>query len=252
MIRKLFPLLFITFLLASCANKKKLIYFQNKVPSNTAEAMSYSPIFKKDDLLSIVVTSTNPVATAPFNLMQGASSAGVGQDAGGISGYLIDESGEINFPYLGKIQFLGLTRSEATKMLEEKLKMYLDKPVVQIQIQNFRITLLGDITRPGIYPINNERITIIEAIGLGGDLAITGKRMNVKVIRDRNGEKTEYLVDLTKTDVFTSPVYYLEQNDIVYVEPNQTKLTGAVLNPALGIVFSFTSVLIATLGIVFR
>ena len=252
MIYKILSLIFVCSLLASCANKKKLVYFQNAVPSDSTKVMSYSPVFKKDDLLSIVVSSSNAEASAPFNIGSSVSTSGAMQSASGINGFLVDEEGEINFPYLGKLKVIGLTRSAATKMLEENLKIYLDKPVVQIQIQNFRITLLGDVSSPGIYPISNERITIIEAIGLGGDLAITGKRKNIKVIRDRNGIKTEYLVDLTQTDVFTSPVYYLEQNDIVYVEPNQTKLTGAVLNPAIGLIFSVTTLIVTSLSILFR
>ena len=241
-------LIFTLFLFTSCANRKKLIYFQEPVPANAEKDMNYSPIFKKDDLISIVVSSSNAEATIPFNLM--VPSAG---DAGHSTiGFLIDENGDVNYPFLGKIHLQGLTRSQAIQLMEEKLKPYLDKPIVQMHIENFKITLLGDFAKPGNYQIPNERITLLEAIGLGGDLSVTGIRKNIKVIRDRNGKRTEYIVDLTKTDVFNSEVYYLEQNDIIYIEPNQTKLAASVLNPAIAYVFSLTTLIVTSLSIILR
>ncbi len=240
--------LFSIILFASCANRKKLIYFQEPVPAQAEKEMNYSPIFKKDDLVSIVVSSSNAEATIPFNLMI-PSTGGAGQTT---MGFLIDENGEVNYPFLGKIQLQGLTRSQAIQLMEEKLKPYLDKPIVQMRIENFKITLLGDFAKPGNYQIPNERITLPEALGLGGDLNVTGQRRNIKVIRDRNGKRTEYLVDLTKTDLFNSEVYYLEQNDIVYIEPNQTKLAASVLNPAIAYVFSLTTLIVTSLSILTR
>jgi polysaccharide export outer membrane protein len=252
MLKSILSVFLIIVLFSSCANSKKMIYFQETVPSEATKEMNYSPVLKKDDLLSIAVSSSSIEASTPFNIQVPQTGASSGGSGGGQQGYLIDENGDINFPFLGKIQLLGMTRSQAITMMEEKLRPYLDKPIVQIRILNFKITLLGDISKPGNYLITNERITLLEALGLGGDLSITGKRRNVKVIRDRNGKRTEYLIDLTKSDLFNSDVYYLEQNDIVYIEPNQTKLVSSVLNPAIGLIFSVTTLVITSLSILTR
>ncbi|HNQ20114.1 MAG TPA: SLBB domain-containing protein, partial [Bacteroidales bacterium] len=138
-------------------------------------------------------------------------------------------------------------------MLENKYANYLQHPIVNIHIENFKITVLGEVNHPGTFKIPNERITILEAIGLAGDLKIAGERKNVLVIRDNDGIKTEYRVDLTSTDILYSPVYYLEQNDVVYVEPNYTARRQATVWRTEGSLFiSLTSLIVTTLSIIFR
>ncbi len=168
-------------------------------------------------------------------------------------GYLIDAEGNIDFPVLGKIKIAGLNRNEATELLKEKLKPYLKEVSILIRILNFKVTVLGEVRNPGSFNIPNERITLLEAIGIAGDLNITAVRKNVLVIRDENGKKTEYRVDLTKKGVFVSPVYYLNQNDVVYVQPNRAKINSSVINPAnAGIVISAVSLIVSVLVLLSR
>ena len=169
------------------------------------------------------------------------------------AGYLIDQDGNVNLPVIGKVHLAGMRRTEAITMLENKYSDYLQHPIVNIHIENFKITVLGEVNHPGTFKIPNERITILEAIGLAGDLKIAGERRNVLVIRDNDGIKTEYRVDLTSTDILYSPVYYLEQNDVVYVEPNSTARRQATVWRTEGSLFiSLTSLIVTTLSIIFR
>ncbi len=221
--------------LFSCVNKKKIIYFQGDKAIASDTTKKHSPLLKIDDLLMITVMSMDAEATKPFNLSTyGANQNSLNSTANsntGPKGYLIDENGEIAFPVIGKIKLAGLNRTRACDLIKEKLKDYLKDPIVHIEIQNFNITILGDVSRPGNYTVNHERITLIEAIGMAGDLNISGLRKNVLVIRDNNGIKTETRVDLTNKELFNSPVFYLQQNDIVYVEQNRPKKNTAAINP---------------------
>jgi polysaccharide export outer membrane protein len=142
---------------------------------------------------------------------------------------------------------------EAIQQLEAKIGLYIKNPVVQLQIQNFKITVLGEVRNPGTFKIPNERITLLEAIGLAGDLKATGVRKNLLVVRDENGVKTEFRVDLTSKDVFQSPAYYLQQNDVIYVEPNLSAQTESTLWRSNGGLFvSLTSIIITTIALITR
>ena len=133
-------------------------------------------------------------------------------------------------------------------MLKDKLKDYLQNPVISIQIQNFRVTILGEVRNPGTFTIPNEKISIIEALGLAGDLTINAVRKNVKVIREENNIKKEYLIDLTKKDFILSPVFYLNQNDIVYIEPNRAKINSSMVSSAAGVFISIATLLVTTIN----
>ena len=164
------------------------------------------------------------------------------------NGYLIDKDGMIDFPIIGKIKIAGLDRNEAIELLKNQLSVYIKKPIVNIRILNYKITVIGEVSKPGTFTIPNERITILEAIGIAGDLTITGKRNNVLIIRDIDGQKINFRVDLTKNELFKSPVYYLNQNDVVYVEPNRTKINSSAINPSnAGIIISSISLFITTI-----
>lgn len=221
--------------LSNCIQPKKVIYFQNAVSSSEVNK-NYSPSIKPDDLLSIYVSSSDADASKPFNPflnMIGASTiGGYTQGAASPLGYLVDADGNIEFPKIGKLKVGGLTRNEIVELISSKLNTYLKEPSVQIRILNYKITVLGDVKNPGTFTIPNERVTLLEAIGIAGDLNITAKRKNISVIRDRNGKRTTTLVDLTSSDLFNSPVYFLEQNDLVYVQPNKTKINSAAVNPS--------------------
>jgi len=242
---------------SSCANKNKLIYFNSKNPISTTDAnKNYTPVLKADDFIAINVMGIEESAVKPFNLpvnIYNSSMSGYSSGVASQQGYLIDSQGNIDFPVIGKIKLAGLNRNEATDALKEKLKQYVNNPTVLIRILNFKVTVLGEVRNPGSFNVPNERITLLEAIGIAGDLNITAVRNNVLVIRDVDGKKTEYRIDLTAKDLFASPVYYLNQNDVVYVEPNRAKINSSVINPAnAGIVISAVSLVITVLALITR
>ncbi len=243
----------ISILTISCTSKKNLIYFQGQL-NNGESNKSYNPILKSDDLLSITIIGLDAEAVKPFNLPFNTNNQNLGgysQGAPSPAGYLIDSDGNIDFPVLGKIKLVGLTRGAAISLLKEQLKPFLSNPTVLMRILNYKVTVLGEVRNPGTFTIPNERITLPEALGVAGDLLITGLRKNVLVIRDVEGKKTETRVDLTSKELFSSPVFYLQQNDVVYVEPNRAKINSSVVNTSnVSIVISTISLLI-TLAVLF-
>jgi len=231
-------------ILSSCASKKEVVYFQNTGSFETlVDKNSFTPKFKVDDLVSIHVSTLNAEASAPFNLFRGAVEGGIRPEQ---VDYLIDKEGEIDFPVIGKLKISGLSAEEVRSLLREKLSEYLKDPIINIRLKNFSVTILGEVNRPGTYPVNGERITILEALGLAGDLTVKGVRENVMVIRDFDGTKVYTRVDLTKKETMSSPVYYLTQNDVVYVEPNQSAITASSLDNRATIAVSILSVIITS------
>lgn len=233
---------------SSCASKKKMVYFQGNLnPSASNE--NYNPVLHCDDFISVIVMGMDPETVKPFNIpvqSNMVTSGGYAVGAQTAPGYLVDVNGNIDFPIIGKIKVAGLTRSTVIDSLKSKLKPHLTNPTILIRILNYKVTVLGEVNNPGTFTIPNERITLPEALGIAGDLKITGKRKNVLVIRDIDGKKTEYRIDLTSKDLFSSPVYYLNQNDVVYVEPNRSKINSAALNQAnAGVIISVVSILIS-------
>lgn len=238
----------ISLLFCSCAGRKKMVYFQGNLDSATANE-NYNPVLHCDDFISVIVMGMDPETVKPFNIpaqTNMVTSGGYAVGAQTAPGYLVDVNGNIDFPLIGKIKVAGLTRSVIIDSLKSKLKPHLTNPTILIRILNFKVTVLGEVNNPGTFTIPNERVTLPEAIGIAGDLRITGKRKNVMVIRDIDGKKTEYRVDLTSKELFSSPVYYLNQNDVVYVEPNRSKINSAALNQAnAGVIISVVSILIS-------
>lgn len=248
-------LLIFSLMTSSCGTRKKMVYFQEQINDSIAHeaASHFSPVFEIDDFLGVVITGEDPEAAKAFNLPVLTSSTNNGY-SNGIpvpSGYLVDREGNINLPILGKIAVAGKTRMELVDTIQQRLVGYLKSPTVQVQIQNFKVTVLGDVKAPGTFKIPNERITLLEAIGLAGDLKMTGVRKNVLVIRDSLGVKKEYRIDLTKQEVFTSPVYYLKQNDVVYVEPNTAgRSEGTVWRTTGAIFISLTSLVVTSIALI--
>ncbi len=231
-------------ILSSCGSKKDVVYFQDAGSFETLiNKNTFTPKFKIDDLVSIHVSTLDPEASAPFNLFRGAAEGGIRPEQ---VDYLIDDQGEIDFPVIGKIKIAGLSPEETRVMLRERLSEYLVDPIINIRLKNFTVTILGEVNRPGTYPVNGERITVLEAIGLAGDLTIKGQRENVKVIRDFDGTKVYNTIDLRRKDVMNSPVFYLTQNDVVYVEPNRSAATSSSLDNRASIAVSIVSVLITS------
>ena len=205
---------------------------------------SFTPKFKVDDVVSIHISTLNEEASAPFNLFRGAIANGAGVPES--VDYLVDEAGEIDFPVIGKIKIAGLSPEEVRILLRDRLSEYLKDPIINIRLQNFTVTILGEVNSPGTYPVNGERITVLEALGLAGDLTIKGQRNNILVIRDFDGTKVYNRIDLRSKEAMNSPVYYLTQNDVVYVEPNESAVTSSQLDNRASIWVSIGSVLITS------
>ena len=253
MLKKLLVSLLLLILFASCASKKKLIYFQN-IDTVSLNSDKYESILQPDDLLTVIVRGETPEAVAPYN-MPNISYLGANEgivEVQRLFTYLVASDGTINFPSIGKVKLGGKTRLEAELLLVKELSLYITNPKVDLRILNYKISVHCEVNKPGTFPITSERITLIEALSLAGDLTVYGKRDNVLVVRENNGEKTVQRIDLTKADFINSPFYYLHQNDVVYVEPNRTKLNSAVVGPNIGIVLSGVSLLVTILALTIK
>jgi len=238
----------LSFLFFSCASPKKIIYLQGIDGAQSYEsANNYEPTLQPDDLLSIIISAENPEVTMPFNLPQIQGNYEIGNNQDGIKTYLIDNSGNIEFPVLGKVKLGGLTRGAATEKLKTQVSEYIKNPGINLRILNFKISVLGEVIKPGSYTIAGERITVLEALGLAGDLSIYGKRNNILVIHEEDGKRTYNRIDITSAEALNSPSYYLAQNDIVVVEPNNTKVNASVVGPNTAFIISGVTVLLSLL-----
>lgn len=265
---KKFISLFSLSLLASCAifTKKKdrtLNYMQNIDSIATNAAISYNnSTIQPGDELTIVVSAKDLDVVKPFN--QNYSSGELIQDAvaGGnvrpnpdaIVGptYLVDANGEIDFPILGELRTKGKTIEAFKQDLQEALKKYLKDPIVSVRTSNYKVTVLGEVARPGQYTVTDGHTTLLNALGLAGDLTIYGERDNVLVVRNVNGEIMKQRIDLTKADFINSPYYNLKQGDVIYVSPNETKERASQLNPNNGLYISIASILITIIALIVR
>ena len=229
--RSLFVVLFLGLLLFSCKTREKLVYLQKGEDQSKVQA-DYQVVLRTDDQLNIMVGGSDMESLAPFQFFYSANAQGGGggmmqnpQMMGGAGlSYVIDINGNINFPVLGFVHLAGLTRLQAVEFLQKELEAYVQDVVVNIQLMNFKYTVLGQVKAPGVQsvPVGTERLTILEAIAKAGDLQITGLRNNVLLVRETNGQRVEYRLDLTSKDLYQSPAYYIRQNDVIYVEPNFT------------------------------
>jgi len=220
--------------------------------------MAQEPIIKKFDELSITVTAPvlNQVQVAQFNLpmmsyLTYGEEVGVAQSIFAPT-YTVDYDGAIKFPVVGRIAIAGLTKSQAIEKIKGLVSPYIDEePVVNIKIMSFTVTVLGEVSKPGPIPVTQEKISILEAIGAAGDLTLYGNRENVLLIRENDNGPDEYIrFDLTKSDIFTSPYYYLQQNDKIIVEPNRTRQLDSKYGVADGYKFSILSMVFSAVSIV--
>ena len=251
--KKIIALIVFIGLMHSCATKDDVVYFNGMNSTDNSIGLdSYSPTYHIDDELVIIVNALDPEAAMPFNKSSVSVSLDV-LDARGrerIQTYRIDPDGNVNFPVLGNIKISGLNRTQATIMLQEKLADYIKDPIVDIETVNYRITVLGEVARPGTFTATNERITLVEALSMAGDLTIYGERENVLVIQDYDGKKTYTRVNLKSNDLFNSPVYYLSQGDVVYVEPNKTRAKNSAIGAQTGVLLSSLGLLISMTALV--
>jgi polysaccharide export outer membrane protein len=249
--------IFLVGLFTSCANTKKVAYLVNIRDTAVETVMQdLEPVIQKNDILSILVTSVNQEVTQIFNIPNNNAISGANS---GITnpgtmhqavGYLVNQDGFIQFPLLGNVRAAGLTKKAFRENLTNSLisnKLLLD-PVVSIRYLNYRITVLGEVGKPSVINVPNEKISLLEALGLAGDITIYGQKNNVLLVREVEGRKISRRIDLNSPDLFNSPYYYLQSNDIIYVEPNKAKISSASTSRQwLPIVISAMTLVVVTI-----
>ena len=241
-----FILLFFVFILPSCAAKKRISYFQDFPDSaRIAEAVKTvpfkNPVIKPDDVLSITIQTIDNSVTSPVNT---TNSTAAGTQS--TNGYLVNNAGEVELPFIGKIKLSGLTTSQAQDSIYEQAEKLFNHPIVNVRYANFKITVLGEVGHPSTFVLPSEKVTIFDAIGLAGDLTIYGKRDNVLLVRDSaNNNRQLVRLDLNSKNIVSSPYYFLQPNDMIYVEPNKNRVAGTDVqqNRTLGILSASVSVI---------
>lgn len=241
-------------LMSSCGSRKNMVYLQNDSTQINTLYEQYVPKIQVNDILTIVVTAADPKVTAPFNPGSTMTSGSLTQqvDMALRPTYTVDNQGDITLPMLGKVHVAGLTRVEAIEKVREALSQYIKDPGVNMNFNNFRVSVLGEVARPGSFIMPTERVTVLEALGMAGDLTIRGVRHNVMLIREVDGQKTTHRLDLTKESTLNSPYYYLAQNDVIYVEPNKAQINNSKLGANSNIIISISSLLITVISILTR
>ncbi|HEY0045892.1 MAG TPA: polysaccharide biosynthesis/export family protein [Flavobacterium sp.] len=236
----------------SCNSRKNIVYLQDVGAGDGGTTRSFEPTIQPDDLLSIIVSAETPEVTMPFNLPQIQGNYQVGNNQNGIKTYLVDTNGNIEFPVIGTIKLGGLSRTEANNKLVAAVSAYIVNPSINLRILNYKISILGEVAKPGSFNVQSERLTILEALSLAGDLTVYGKRDNILIIRETEGKRSYNRVDITQSDFMNSPYYYLTQNDVVFVEPNQTRINSSVVGPNIQVIFSAVSLLVTIAVLIFR
>lgn len=223
---------------ASCNTWKKINYLQDIEETTTFEMVDHKGVLiQPKDQLSIVVSCRVPELAAQFNLPIVSFYAGSEMGTGGgsnqrMSGYVVDNDGFINFPQLGRLEVAGLNRWELQEKIAKEIidRGFISDPVVTVEFMNFRISILGEVSHPGTYSITGDKVNLFQALSLAGDLTIYGERPTVKVTREQNGERTVFVLDLRDSEVFNSPAFYLQQNDVIYVVPNSVRAGQSTIN----------------------
>jgi polysaccharide export outer membrane protein len=254
----LFVAVAIVVMLGSCASTKKVAYFQNVNEVSLAESKGlYDARIMPKDMLTITVSTTDPKAAIPFNLSISNTLNSTGNlNTGGVTlqTYLVDNNGNINYPVIGMVNVSGMTVRQCEEFITAKIKPYMadtEKPVVTVRMSSFRIPVMGEVNHPGTFSVSTEKISILEALAQAGDLSIYGKRDNVMLIReDATGEKSVHILNLNDANIINSPYYYLQQNDIVYVEPNKVKAQNASIGQVTTLTMSAVGVLVSVASLV--
>jgi polysaccharide export outer membrane protein len=245
--------------LTSCASSKNVAYIQNSNMVDLSEsAFLYDARIMPKDVLTITVNTVNPEASAPFNLSVPTSFNNQTRSTYSqpiLQTYLVSNDGTIEYPVLGVLNVGGLTKAACEKMIHDKIVPYLnakENPVVTVRMSNYKISVLGEVNRPGMFTVSNEKINIFEALAQAGDLTIYGVRNNVKLIReDAKGKKEIYTLNLNDASIINSPYYYLQQNDIIYVEPNKVKAQNSGIGQSTSLWLTSTSILVSLASLLY-
>lgn len=238
--------------LVACKAPEKVLYLQDLSQSLEKDLPSVEVMkIQKDDLLQIYIFANNPEVAKPFNLVAQLSGMGTNSSNTEQLAYLVDANGCIDIPVLGRISVEGMTTQEVKSTISKQLqeKNLIKDPVIAVRILNFKVSVLGEVKNPGVVDVKGERITVLEALSKAGDLTIQGRRDHVAVIREVDGKRTVNYLDLKSKDIFDSPYYYLKQNDVVYVEPNDAR-TVQYRNNQVNNVGTWLSVLSSMLSVI--
>ena len=257
MMKNLIYYLILLLTMFSCKPKENMVYMEkekNIAESKINQAVFYGAHIQSGDVLEIKVTAFDENAVRPFNLYSMNNSTSTGQVNGQTAqlapqGYLVDDEGFIYFPVLGKLYIKGMTLAQLRADLEKRLLTYLAEPLVSIKQLNFNITVLGEVKKPGQYTNPSDKITVLQALGLAGDMTDYGNRTNVKLIREEEGVSKTYVIDFTDKNITSSPYYYMQQNDVLYVEPDMIKKKSANIDPNRGLVFQIGGVALGVASI---
>lgn len=209
-------------LLCGCAPQRNLVYFSNLSELSKSQIRTYESALKiqKNDLLSISVNSLNTESNILFSSITGSPDADGGNRR---PGFKVNNSGMVVLPVVGSLKVEGLNIEEAQKLITQELNKYVKSPVVDVEVLNFKITVIGEVNKPASFTVPGDRINLLEALGMAGDMTVYGKRENVLVIREINGERSMVRLNLNQQEVFQSPYFHLKQNDVIYVEPDKSK-----------------------------
>lgn len=242
-------------MMVGCGSSKQVAYWQNidSISLAASKGLFDAKIMPKDEL-TILVQTTDPLTSEPFNLRSTGQTTSKNQ----ITGYLVDNDGMINFPIVGKIHVAGLTKTECEDLIKSKIQPYLartENPLVSVRTSSYRITVIGEVNKPGVIPVATEKISLVEALAEAGDMTVYGKRDNILLVReDKSGEKHKVRLNMNDANIINSPYYYLQQNDIVYVEPHKVKARNtffgsntSIFYSVIGITTSLASLLITIL-----
>jgi polysaccharide export outer membrane protein len=247
-------------MITSCGSTKDVAYFQNSQEVDLGESgFLYDARIMPKDQLTITVSAINDEAASPFNLTvptpYTANQRSTYSQAM-LQSYLVDNSGNINFPIIGTVHVGGLTKSEAELMIVNKIKPFMngeEQPIVTVRMTGYQISVIGEVSRPGTFTVSREKITILEALAQAGDLTIYGMRNNVKLIREDNtGRKSMVELNLNDANIINSPYYYLQQNDVIYVTPNKVKAQNSSVGSMTTLWFSATSILISLTSLLYN
>ncbi len=255
---KLLAFSFFAFLFASCSFNRELAYFKGQQDTTLTLAQhSFEPTIQNGDILFVGISSSDPTSSAQFNSVNAVpanSAAGANFMTQSVTpGLLVDNQGNIQLPKIGMLQVKGMTKSELTHSIQIALIPYLKDPIVNIRFMNYRVTVLGEVVRPMTINVTNERISVLEALGMSGDLTAYGNRNNVLIIHENEGKKEFHRVNLNKMELFKSPHFYLQSNDVVYVEPNKAKsFIGSETSVYLPAIISSMSMLVLVINNFFK
>lgn len=245
-------------MLASCTSYKQIPYLKDASEYTPKDTALYDAHIMPKDLLSITVTSTDPDAAVPFNLtVPTAQSVSMSQSSYSqpvLQTYLVDNKGYVVFPVLGRLKLVGLTKSAAEKLIVNRLApSFKEEPIVTVRLINYKVSVLGEVSRPGTFTVANEKINIFEALALAGDMTVYGKRDNVKLIREKSTGKKEIVkLNLNESSLIDSPYFYLQQNDVLYIEPNKSKAKNSDIGQSTTLWFSATSIVISLTSLMYN